>query len=273
MFSWQHILLLFIFLAIPITLSILLAKKKVNLKWILYVCLGICFLSEVTRICFFTRETPDGFYMFKNTIPLQLCSVQVIIIAIMALTKNENIKKNLIAFFIPTALMGAVMALIIPSNLIAYGPWHVINFQYFIYHSMLIFLALFLYITNFKKLNIKSYITCLTLMGLFFMGSIFVNAMFQEGGVNFFYTAKPPVNGLPLLNLNHGWYLYIFNIIWIGALLITLTYLPIIIIDIKNRRKNKLEKKELEHNIEIDNSQREDKQEDTNLAKTKREQK
>jgi hypothetical protein len=44
---------------------------------------------------------------------------------------------------------------------------------------------------------------------------------------------KPPMEGLPLLNLNHGWFVYFFTIVLLGLVLITLIHLPFMI---KNRK-------------------------------------
>lgn len=235
MFDLGHLILFCVFLCIPAGLAVLLTKLKVNTKWVLYVCMGLCLISEIIKTHYFVRETEEGYYMFKNSMPLHLCSIQIIFIFIIGLTKKQKTREFFVSFFIPTALMGAFMALVIPTTYLTYGAGHPLTYQYFGFHGMLVFLALYLYIKEYKRLNVKSYLQCLSLIALLFVGSIYVNSALQDGMANFFYTAKPPIENLPVLNLNNGWLFYMFSLICVGVLLISCAYLPILIRSVRQR--------------------------------------
>lgn len=240
MFSTAHIIYLVLTIGIAVIAAIILSKKIGWSRRVLLVCCLICILSEVTRTIRFIHVNLDNnmYYLYANTIPLQLCSIQIISIFLITFSKNVKLVKNVKSFIIPTGIGGAFFALLIPVNLMTFGPWDLLTFQYMIYHSMLLGLSLYIYLTHYKELNIKSYIIANSIMLLLMYLSIFVNSALQNHGTNFFYTAGPPAENLPLLNMANGWLPYILNLIWIGLLMITLIYLPVIISDIK-RLKNK----------------------------------
>ena len=58
------------------------------------------------------------------------------------------------------------------------------------------------------------------------------------GGINFMYTVAPPQDGLPYLNLNQGWLMYIIKYASVAILAVLLTYIKPIIDFFKNL-KNK----------------------------------
>ena len=47
--------------------------------------------------------------------------------------------------------------------------------------------------------------------------------------INFMYTVKPPQDGLPYLNLNQGWFVYILKYASVAVVAILLTYIKPII--------------------------------------------
>ena len=80
---------------------------------------------------------------------------------------------------------------------------------------------------------------------LMFVASIWLNSILSDTGsksdkyyTNFFYSMKPPLEGLPVLNLNNGWFAYFFTIIGIGLFAITLVQLPFIIKSLKKDKQN-----------------------------------
>jgi uncharacterized membrane protein YwaF len=93
----------------------------------------------------------------------------------------------------------------------------------------------------------KSHLQTMGIMLLIFIASIWVNSILSVTSVdpsdivlkstdidtyiytNFFYSMKPPMEGLPLLNLNHGWFVYFLTIILLGLVLVSLIHLPFII--------------------------------------------
>jgi hypothetical protein len=64
-----------------------------------------------------------------------------------------------------------------------------------------------------------------------------------SGDINFMYTVKPPQDGLPYLNLDQGWFMYILKYALLAVVAIIGTYIkPIIdfVKSIKNKNQNEL---------------------------------
>lgn len=52
-------------------------------------------------------------------------------------------------------------------------------------------------------------------------GMIYVNGALSVYGTNFMYLVRPPLEGLPYLNLESGWYAYFLRLIALGAAIVT----------------------------------------------------
>ena len=93
------------------------------------------------------------------------------------------------------------------------------------------------------KWTIKDFVNCLKILGLFGLVSIYINSMINDGtgGINFMYTVKPPQDGLPYLNLNQGWFVYILKYASIAVTVIALTYIKPIIDWFKSLKKKDVE--------------------------------
>ena len=127
------------------------------------------------------------------------------------------------------------MALIIPTNGVEFneiGPY-----QCFVYHAGLIWFSIYLIVSKNAKLDLKAYITNISILSFLAFMMIYVNGALSQYGTNFFYVVRPPMDNLPILNLNHGWYVYFITLLILGITLMTLFHLPFII-------KNKTKKEE-----------------------------
>lgn len=56
-----------------------------------------------------------------------------------------------------------------------------------------------------------------------------VNGALSVYDTNFFYLTRPPMEGLPFLNLERGWYVYFLRLLALGTSLVALFHLPFII--------------------------------------------
>jgi len=220
-------------------LAVIVSKKFGFDKKVLYVCVGISIASELTRLIVQTAETPNGYYLNPEFLPFHLCSIQIFFIAVITFTKNEKLKEACIAFMYPTLLGGGLMALLIPTSSVNFGFFSPLSFQLWIFHAMLIFLALVMILTKQVKPKMHSFYTALIILAGAFVFAMFANSAFggAEAATNYFYIARPPLENLPLLNLNLGWYMYVFNLAWIAVLLISLTYIPIFVAIARSRAK------------------------------------
>ena len=55
------------------------------------------------------------------------------------------------------------------------------------------------------------------------------------------FVARPPLDGLPILNLKHGWYGYYFKLIAFAVIALTIFHTPFILAE-KKREKAESEK-------------------------------
>lgn len=68
---------------------------------------------------------------------------------------------------------------------------------------------------------------------------LWVNSILQVYYTNFFYIVRPPMDNLPILNLNNGWFVYFISLITVALILFSLLHLPFIILERKERKNYK----------------------------------
>ena len=68
---------------------------------------------------------------------------------------------------------------------------------------------------------------------------LYVNSILSVYGTNFMFLVRPPMENLPVLNLDHGWYVYFLTIAAIGITVITLFHLPFILSERRSRKITK----------------------------------
>ena len=230
LFGTKHIIIMIVCL-IFIVVGYLLSRK-ISLKTVVKILFVIGILSEVTKVFYYIvqNEAVYNGYLPKSDLPFHLCSIQIIFIAILYLSKNERIKRLLESFMMPSCLFGGIFAILIATDSSRNGYW-VISFQYFGYHAAITIFALKLMSCKELKWDIKYYLNCLSLLFVFGLGSIYLNSILNDGKsvVNFMYTVAPPQEGLPYLNKNNGWLSYILRYAFLAITLISLLYIiPII---------------------------------------------
>jgi uncharacterized membrane protein YwaF len=76
----------------------------------------------------------------------------------------------------------------------------------------------------------------LLMLGLAFFG-MWINSFLAAYNTNFLYLVRPPMEGLPLLNLDNGWYVYIATYLTIVAVVLALAQLPIVLYFNKKRKE------------------------------------
>lgn len=220
MFSTKHIIILVVCISFVIAATILLKKFKPKLKTVVGILGVIGLISESTKMCTYIviNEPKLHGYLPKTDLPFHICSLQLILIVILLLTKNENLKRLLYSFMMPTCLIGGVLALLIPTSSSLGNP--IIMVQYFMYHSSILVFALYLMLTDEIIFTVRDYFkTIIMLIGMLFV-AIYLNSWINDyqSNINFMYVVRPPQDGLPILNLNHGWLVYICHYICTGII-------------------------------------------------------
>lgn len=240
LFGTKHIILMIISLFLVIALYFLSRKMKFTTicKTLFYV--GI--VSEIIKIFYYIVQNEEtyGGVLPKSDLPFQLCSIQIILIALVVFVKNENFKRFILSFMLPSCLFGGIAAILIPTWSARNGLW-IITAQYFLYHIALIIFSLHLFTNKELKLNVNDYFNCLKFLLIIMFFAIYINSMMYDGitDINFMYVVSPPQEGLPYLNKDQGWLMYIIKYAILVLFCVSICYIKPIVAFIKKTRSNR----------------------------------
>ena len=151
--------------------------------------------------------------------------------------KNEKFVKIIKSFMVPCMLIGAAMALLIPTEGVNVSTPRV--WQYMLIHGTLVFYGLYLMIVEKVDLSFKTYLTNLKLLMVTVVLAFLMNSVLEQYNTNFLFLRKPPMDNLPILNLNNGWYVYFLTLAAVACLLLFLVHLPFVIREAKKRKQNR----------------------------------
>ena len=233
-----------------------LNKCKPKLKSVLSVACVICVLSELIKTLIVIKIVPssDGTMFFPyiemQHMPLHLCSLQILIIFYVRFTKNDRMRQILLSFMYPTCTLGAFFALLLPSIFTAsLLPQEAfikpLAYQFFLYHTMLVILGLYIPMSKQVDIKPKNYFTTLMILGIISFVSLYINSALASATYvneelisvdyvpNFFFTFLTPID-IPLTTIGH-WYVYVGILLVLAILLIAVFYIPIFL----KHRKNK----------------------------------
>jgi len=217
-------------------------RFKFSFKIATYIVSGICIASELCKIFthideIYEGDTLVGGVLGAQYLPFHLCSILIFFILYLNVCKNEQTLEKIKSFIVPIALLGGTMALLIPTSGVNFlKPY---AYQCFIYHAGIMWYGLYLLSTKQVKLGLESYKSnMLYLFGIMFI-MLWVNSILQVYDTNFFYLVRPPMENLPILNLNNGWFVYFVSLITVALVLFTLLHLPFMIIEHKASKKEK----------------------------------
>ena len=218
MFGTKHLIILAISLIVIIFGAI--ATKKWDLQKLTKTLFAIGLVSEFIKVFYYiiANEATHGGILPKTDLPFHLCSIQIIFVAVLVYSKNEKFKELLLSFMLPSCLLGGIAALLIATTSSLNGGW-ILSVQYFGYHVALVIFALALLRGSVLRLSVRNYVNCLKFLAVLMLFAIYINSILYDGvsNINFMYVASPPQSGLPFLNENHGWLVYIVHY---GALVI-----------------------------------------------------
>lgn len=233
MFTLKHFIWLGICLVFIVGMLILAKKLKFSLKTASLIMSIICIASEVSKMMSDMQDNVGGgMSLDPRSLPFHLCSLMIFVVFYIFLAPDSKFRQTLINFLSAIGTIGSFMALIIPTNGVQFneiGPY-----QCFVYHASLMWFSIYLIMAGHAKLDLKAYITNISILSFLAFMMIYVNGALSAYGTNFFYVVRPPMDNLPILNLNHGWYVYFISLLILGIVLMSLFHLPFII---KNRGK------------------------------------
>lgn len=237
-FGTKHLILIAISLALIVVLSLIFKRLKFSevCKIMLYV--GIA--SETVKIFYYIikNEEKYGGILPKTDLPFHLCSIQIIFILILNLTQNEKIRRVLLSFMYPSCLVGGIAAIFLATSSSLNGSI-AITAQYFLYHVAIVALAVCIRTSPEISLTVRDYFSCLKFLVAVFFFAVYVNSIVYDGNpnINFMYVVSPPQSGLPFLNEDHGWFVYIIHYACLVLFAVTACYARPIISAIKEKSK------------------------------------
>ncbi len=230
MFTTEHFIWLGICAVIIAVMLIVSKKFNFNIDLVVNILLIVSLVSEVTKIMCNMLPSPHmegGRFLDPGDLPLHLCSIQIFItFAYKFIFKSEKIKQTILAFQVPTMLIGAIIALFVPTVGVKFTNVQV--YQYFIYHAFIIFYPIYILREKLVSWKFKTYGINMALVGIIALVVLWINSALSVSActceeclagmhghfdrANFMYLTYPPMKGLPLLNLDNGWYIYFITL-------------------------------------------------------------
>jgi hypothetical integral membrane protein (TIGR02206 family) len=227
MFSIEHFIWLGIASAVIVFMLLLNKRKRLSLDTNLTVMTVVSILSEAVKIAnnMEISEEFGGSYLTVESLPFHLCSIQLFFILYLKFfCKKDETRKKLMGFMFPIMLLGGVLAMLIPTCGTEFTDVQV--YQYFGFHMFIVFFALYMLLFGLIQIDFKTirrnYIYLFILMVIVF----WLDCVLQYGGANFMYLARPPMEGLPVLNLDHGWHVYFMHLMCMGVICLFLVQAP-----------------------------------------------
>ncbi|MBE6037124.1 MAG: hypothetical protein E7223_05915 [Clostridiales bacterium] len=237
LFGTKHLILIALSFLAAALLFLLTRKWKFSTVCKNMFYLGI--VSEFIKVVYYitANEETYGGVLPKSDLPFHLCSIQILFFAVINFTSNEKIKRVLYSFMLPSCLFGGIAAILIATDSSRNGLW-ILTLQYFAYHAALIVFSLHLFTSKELRLNVKDYFNCLKFLVAVFFFAVYINGMLYDGTreLNFMYVVSPPQPGLPYLNEDKGWLVYMIRYAVLVVVCVTLCYLKPIWKAIKEKK-------------------------------------
>ena len=211
-------------------------KKRLSLKCAGYIMTAICACSEVVKmVCGMVESPLGGMHLDPLCLPFHLCSMMLFGVLFITFAKEGKARQTMVNFIAVMGTLGSICAILIPTDGTDFTTIAV--YQGFIYHAGLLWFSLYMIVRKEAKLGLKSFGKNVGILLILVLVMIYVNSILSVYGTNFMFLVRPPMENLPVLNLNHGWYVYFLTIVSIGLLVITLFHLPFIL---SERRAGKI---------------------------------
>lgn len=228
MFSLKHFIWIGLCIGFVLMMDYISLKKKFSLKTAGYIMTVICGLSETSKIMSYMIESEyGGMVLDPLALPFHLCSMMLFGIIYITFGKDGDFKDKLMDFMGPMAILGSIMAIMIPTDGVEFN--NILVYQGFIYHAGLLWFGTYLIIFKYAHMNLKTYFGNIGILLMLTLFNIYMNSILSIYGTNFMFLVRPPLEGLPLLNLNHGWYMYFVTVVLLALIIITIFYLPFIL--------------------------------------------
>lgn len=247
MFSLGHFIWLGA-IGITIALALITTKKFApSHRTVGRAVMMILIVLKIFHMSLSMKESAFGGYVLDQTqLSFHLCSLMIYSTILVNSITNQKIIATLKSFMVPCLLLGATMALLIPTE--GVNPTHLRVWQYMLIHGMLVFYGIYLAVREKVDLSFKAYRSNLKMLLGVTLLAFLMNSVLEQYETNFLFLRVPPMDNLPLLNLHNGWGVYFLTLAAIACTLLLLIHLPFIVSDALRRRKTDKRTDALEDN-------------------------
>lgn len=236
MFTLEHIIWIVLCIIFIIAMMMIAKYKNMNLKKAGLVMSIIALISEISKILSNMEESvKGGMHLDPGALPFHLCSLMIFVVIYITFAKENKFKKLLINFTSVMGVLGSFCAIMIPTNGTSFTS--ILAYQCFVYHAGLLWFSLYLIVSKNATFTFKTMLQNMLMLLILVIFNLYVNSALSVYDVNFMYLTRPPMENLPILNLDNGWYMYLLSLLLVGLLLTTIFQLPFVLININ--RKNK----------------------------------
>ena len=213
-------------LGVLIALALMAAKKlKVTDRAVGRAVMILLIVLKIFHLSLSMKESPFGGYVVNQTqLSFHLCSIMIYTVIFTNMIKNKKVVDTLKSFMVPCLFIGAAMALLIPTE--GTDPAVPRVWQYMLIHGVLVFYGIYLAAVEKVDLSFRAYFNNLKLLLSVTLLAFLMNSVLEPYKTNFLFLRVPPMDNLPLLNLNHGWYVYFLTLTAVACTLMLLVQLP-----------------------------------------------
>lgn len=212
--------------ALSIVLGTLAAKKRdLSLRGAGRVMCLISLCSETSKIL--THMIPSefgGMVLDPLALPFHLCSLMIFVVAYITFGRESPLRTKVIQFAVPLCILGGIAAILIPTDGVDFRD--PLAYQCFVYHAGLIWFAASAIAGGQVDLGTRAWLRNMGILLALAIAMLEINGALSAYGTNFLFVVRPPMEGLPVLNLDHGWYVYFLTLAVLGLGALTLFHLP-----------------------------------------------
>ena len=236
MFTTEHFIWIALCLAFVIFMTRFCLKKQISLKLAAQIMVVICLFSEISKIMSGMMESPNGgMFLNPQSLPFHLCSLILFGIIYITFGKDGLLKQTIIDFVAVLGTLGSIAAILIPTNGTDFTS--IDSYQCFVYHAGLLWFSLYLIFSGRARMDMAALGRNLAILFFLTLLMIYVNGALSSYDTNFMYVVRPPMEKLPYLNLEKGWYVYFLHLLALGLTLLCLFYAPFLLYRQKNAKK------------------------------------
>ncbi len=238
MFTTEHFLWIGICIAMIVGLEALAIRLRFSFHTAACVMAWISLVSEVSKIISDMEpvrptDASKGMVLDAGSLPLHLCSLLIFAFFYLPFAKEGKFKQFILSLTVPVGLIGSVLAILMATSGTAFDD--IDAYQCFIYHAGMTWFAIYLMRTGQAELGRKAWMRNISFLFAMAILMIWVNSILQVYETNFWYVVRPPVEDLPILNLDHGWFAYFGSLLVLGFLGVSAVHLPFMTKEVRQK--------------------------------------